>query len=76
MFFEGFTKPFHPVFTWHNLYVPLNVYNVDIKKSDRICSSTFVVDDISRLFLDSSIISIKETRSTKTIVFYQISGIN
>ena len=36
---------------------------VDIETPDRICSSTFAVDDISGLFLHPSIFSTKDTRS-------------
>ena len=41
----------------------LNGHIVDIEKTDRTCSLTFVVDDFSILFLHQSIFSIKDLRS-------------
>ena len=41
----------------------LNDDIVDIEKPDGICSLTFVVDDFIRLFLYSSIFTIKDSRS-------------
>ena len=37
--------------------------NVDIEKSDGICSLTFVVDESSGLFLHPSVFSVKHSRS-------------
>ena len=39
----------------------LNGHIVDIEKTDRTCSLTFVVDDFSILFLHQSIFSIKDS---------------
>ena len=41
----------------------LNDDIVDIEKLDGICSTTFVVDEFSGLFLPPSIFSIKHSRS-------------
>ena len=41
----------------------LNDDIVDIEKLDGICSTTFVVDEFSGLFLQPSIFSIKHSRS-------------
>ena len=45
----------------------LNEDIVDIEKPDRICSSNFVVDEFSGLFLHQSICSIKHARSASII---------
>ena len=42
----------------------LNDDIVDIEKPDRICSSSFVVNEFSGLFLHPSIFSIKHSRSS------------
>ena len=39
------------------------IVDVDIKKTDRICSPTLAVDDIPGLFSHSSIFSTKDSRS-------------
>ena len=44
-------------------FVSQNDDITDIKKSDGICSSTFVVDDFSGLFLQPLIFYIKDLRS-------------
>ena len=41
----------------------LNEDNVDIDKPDGICLPTFVVDEVSGLFLHPSFFSIKYSRS-------------
>ena len=45
----------------------LNGDNVDIERPDGMCSPTFVVDEFSGLFLHPSYLSIKYSRSAKTI---------
>ena len=40
---------------------------VDIEKPDRICSLSFILDEVSELFLHPSIFSIKHLRSAKII---------
>ena len=41
----------------------LNYDIIDIEKSDGICSPTFVVDELSGLFLNPSTFSIKHSSS-------------
>ena len=45
------------------LFSMLNENNLDVKKPDRICLLTFVVDEISGLFFHPSIFSILHSRS-------------
>ena len=41
----------------------LNDDLIDIERSDKICSPTFVADEFSGLFLNTSFFSIKDSRS-------------
>ena len=61
----GFTKLFHAIFTSRYLFcsVLLNDDVADIEKPNGICSPTFVVNELSRLFLHASVFSIKHSRS-------------
>ena len=45
----------------------LNNDIVEIEKSDRVCSLTFVADDFSGLFSQTSVFSIKHLRSAQII---------
>ena len=56
-----------PLYTPCLFYMILNYYFVDNEKSDGICSTNFVVDEFSRLFLNPSIFFIKHLifRQTK-----------
>ena len=52
-----------PLYAWQLFFILLNDNIVDIEKPDGICSPTFVVDEISGLFLHPSIFSIRHSRS-------------
>ena len=49
----------------------LNNDIVDIEKPNGICSLTFVVDEFLRLFLHTSVFSVKHSKSAQ-MVLYQI----
>ena len=52
-----------PLYTSYLFPMSLNNDVVDMEKPDGIRSFTFVVDDLSGLFLDTSIFSIRDSRS-------------
>ena len=50
----------------------LNDDIVDMKKADEICSPNFVVDELSGLFLHSSMFSIKHLRLRYKSLYFHI----
>ena len=54
-----------PVYTLHLFSMLLNEDLVGIEKPDQISSLTFVIDELSELFLHQSIFSIIHSRSAK-----------
>ena len=58
---QDFLKQFLPLYTSWYFSLFSNNSIVDLEKPDRICSPTFVADEFSELFLQSSILSIKHS---------------